>query len=137
MSPPRICVVCTASAQYRCPVCSASCSLTCYKEHKVSRCSVVTVSQDQLPSNELHVPAESTVAQLLELETTADYVPIRKLELLKQSEQLKMLLKNPHLRSYLTKLNDSLRPDLSMSAALREPLFVEFADECLRVINSE
>ncbi|THD22030.1 Thyroid receptor-interacting protein 3 [Fasciola hepatica] len=137
MSEPRICVVCTTTARYRCPVCKGPyCSVACYKEHKTSNCSSSNSQEQPMPDN-FRVPDSNSVTQFTDVETTADYVPIRKLHLLNTSEHLKGLLKNPHLRSYLTKLNHSARPDLLMSAALKEPLFVEFADECLRLINPE
>ncbi|KER21566.1 HIT zinc finger [Opisthorchis viverrini] len=128
------CTVCTlASAKYKCPIClSGYCSVPCYKEHKSGVCvppvataPVVTEEYDEFEEFEL----EDT--------TGVDYVPLRKLELLRHSKHLKDLLSNPHLRSYLQNIDNSRRPDLAMEKAMREPLFIEFADECLRIILDE
>ena len=57
------------------------------------------------------------------------------LERLSESEDLKRLLSNRHLREYLTKLVKSSEPGQDMDAAMKEPIFLEFADECLKVVQ--
>lgn len=52
-----------------------------------------------------------------------------------QSEELKDILKNPHLRDLLEKIDKSEKPDAIMQKAMLEPLFVEFADACLKVVE--
>lgn len=68
---------------------------------------------------------------------TIDTVPAQKLEELKNSEGLKELLHNKYLRDFLQELNDARNPWKAMKAAMSEPLFLEFADECLKVIENE
>ncbi|KAL5110128.1 Zinc finger HIT domain-containing protein 3 [Taenia crassiceps] len=67
----------------------------------------------------------------------SDYIPTRLLEKLRGSERLMELLSNRHLRNYLAHLDSSRHPAKSIEKAMKEPLFVEFADECLRLINQE
>lgn len=54
---------------------------------------------------------------------------------LEDNEELKKILANPHLRNLLEKVDKSENPDAAMQMAMVEPLFVEFADECLKVIQ--
>ncbi|VDM03523.1 unnamed protein product [Schistocephalus solidus] len=68
---------------------------------------------------------------------SSDYVPTRLLERLRYSERLKELLHNKHLRQYLTALDCSRHPAKAIEKAMKEPLFIEFADECLRILNPE
>ena len=68
---------------------------------------------------------------------TIDTVPSQKLDQLKDSEGLKELLKNKHLRDFLQELNDARNPWKAMKAAMSEPLFLEFADECLKVVENQ
>lgn len=45
------------------------------------------------------------------------------------------MLKNPHLRSIILAIDKSENPAKSMENAMQEPIFVEFADECLKVVE--
>ena len=56
---------------------------------------------------------------------------------LKNSEELKQLLANPHLRDYLSYINSLEYPRGFMKIAMQEPIFVEFADACLKAIHPE
>ena len=67
--------------------------------------------------------------------TTDDTVPLEKLQLLEKSEKLRHLLSNPHLRTFLMKLDSSEEKGRLMRKAMREPLFVEFVDCCLEAIG--
>jgi hypothetical protein len=51
------------------------------------------------------------------------------------SEVLKQILQNPHLQELLVSVDNSPNPEYALQLAMQEPLFVEFADECLRVIE--
>lgn len=51
------------------------------------------------------------------------------------SEVLQQILQNPHLQELLVSVDNSPNPEYAMQLAMQEPLFVEFADECLRVIE--
>jgi hypothetical protein len=48
---------------------------------------------------------------------------------------VKALLRNPHLRNFLSFVNSARNPKGFMKVAMREPLFVEFADVCMRAIH--
>lgn len=45
------------------------------------------------------------------------------------------MLRNPHLRDMMTSLVRSEDPGIQLEAAMQEPIFTEFADKCLSVIN--
>lgn len=51
-------------------------------------------------------------------------------------EALKELLRNEHLRKYLTDIDTSTNAWNAMKHAMTEPLFIEFADECLKIVES-
>ena len=53
------------------------------------------------------------------------------------SEELKKLLLNPHLKDYLSYINSLEYPRGFMKIAMQEPIFVEFADACLKTIHPE
>lgn len=54
-----------------------------------------------------------------------------------QSTELRDLLCNPHLRQLLRSVDDAESKASAMKAAMQEPLFVEFADQCLKVVEGE
>lgn len=70
-----------------------------------------------------------------ELDALGDKVSEESLSKLGDSEKLKELLHNKHLRDYLQRLNTSRNPEGAMDRAMREPLFIEFADACLQIIE--
>lgn len=47
------------------------------------------------------------------------------------------MLQNPHLRAMLENLVNSSDPAAGMEAAMQEPIFVELADQCLKVVEGE
>jgi hypothetical protein len=51
------------------------------------------------------------------------------------SKLLQQILRNRHLQELLVSVDSSSNPEQAMQLAMQEPLFVEFADECLRVIE--
>lgn len=64
-----------------------------------------------------------------------DRVPQEFLDRITDSHKLLRLLENPHLRAFLSNLNSTENPSKSMENAMKEPLFLEFADECLKVVE--
>jgi hypothetical protein len=56
---------------------------------------------------------------------------------LDHSEELKQLLVNPHLTDYLSYINSLEYPRGFIRIAMQEPIFVEFADACLKSIHPE
>ena len=70
-----------------------------------------------------------------ELDELGDRVPPELLNKLEENEKLKELLYNKHLKDYLLMLNSHRNPERAMERAMKEPIFVEFADECLKVVE--
>lgn len=54
-----------------------------------------------------------------------------------ENEQLKDLLRNPHLREFLRAVDSSENAYKAMKLAMLEPLFIEFADECMKIVEPE
>merc|ERR1712096_482746 len=102
------------------------CSLACFKTHKESCAPPVQENQE----------ADNMTDEAF-LFQTPDTVPIETLQLLVKSGTLKNLLANPHLREFLTVLDSSEEKGRLMRRAMREPLFIEFVDACLEVIDPE
>ena len=51
------------------------------------------------------------------------------------SNKLKQLLRNPHLRNLLKTVDSSSDAETIMQKMMLEPIFVEFADACLEVVE--
>lgn len=49
---------------------------------------------------------------------------------------MKKLLTNKHLQDLLQTIDQSEDPEKIMQKAMQEPLFVEFADACLKVVDT-
>ncbi|XP_023688728.1 zinc finger HIT domain-containing protein 3 [Paramormyrops kingsleyae] len=133
----RICSVCSETVpKYRCPTCKIKyCSVICYKKHK-DGCSPV---EETLPAA-LPEPGGTwcrdgdwTVEDLVDEEDESDKVPLERLKKLGESEELKALLRNAHLRRLLLAVDGAESKADIMKVAMQEPLFVEFADQCLRI----
>ncbi|MGH0142570.1 UNVERIFIED_CONTAM: hypothetical protein FKN15_014837 [Acipenser sinensis] len=76
-----------------------------------------------------------SVEDRLEENEESDRVPLQQLARLGECEALKALLYNPHLRQLLRTVDEAEGKESTMKVAMQEPLFVEFADQCLRVIE--
>ena len=50
---------------------------------------------------------------------------------------MKELLHNPHLRQILSHLDQTDNKEKAIANAMQEPLFVEFADQCLKVVDGD
>uniref|UniRef100_A0A4W6EPM3 Zinc finger HIT domain-containing protein 3 n=1 Tax=Lates calcarifer TaxID=8187 RepID=A0A4W6EPM3_LATCA len=135
----QICNVCSEQTpKYRCPACKIRyCSLGCYKRHKDKVIEVQT-ELNLLCEKHLFVFAEPwTVEDLLHEDDIIDKVPLQRLQLLGQSKELRDLLCNPHLRQLLRSVDSADSKDDAMKAAMQEPLFVEFSDQCLKIVEDE
>ncbi|XP_015239132.1 PREDICTED: zinc finger HIT domain-containing protein 3 isoform X1 [Cyprinodon variegatus] len=136
----QICSVCSEQTpKYRCPSCRIRyCSLGCYKKHK-DTCLPAEKPASQSPaSKDAAGSAEPwSVEDLLQEDDIIDKVPLQRLQSLSQSTELRDLLCNPHLRQLLRSVDDAESKDAAIKAAMQEPLFVEFADECLKVVENE
>lgn len=53
------------------------------------------------------------------------------------SKELRDLLRNPHLRQLLKSVDSGVDKQQAMKAAMQEPLFAEFADQCLKIVENE
>ncbi|XP_055532410.1 zinc finger HIT domain-containing protein 3 [Wyeomyia smithii] len=122
------CAICDENdKKYKCKTCEKPyCSLECYNKHREKPCEPVQKEQlfevDRQPQKPL-------------LYTTVDTVDAEKLELLRQSDKLRNLLYNPHLRQLLGEIDSASDARRAIRVAMMEPLFVEFADECLKVVE--
>ena len=133
-----MCGVCKAvEKKYKCPVCGIFyCSLGCFKVHKANSCTVL--SQQSEEEDRYQEAAMDTLGEDASmLFPTQNTVPVEKLELLGQSEKMKELLTNQHLRDFLAFLDSSEDKAMLMRKAMREPLFIEFVDVCLETMNPE
>jgi len=131
-----LCEICTVSEKkYKCPKCGINyCSVNCFKTHECNKEELDFVI-DTTPNS---VAVEDKLKPTYLLEIPEDYIlPAEKLEKLKDSEELKQLLQNPHLRDFLKYTHDTYNPSGFMKLAMKEPLFVEFSDACLKAINPE
>ncbi|XP_064425017.1 zinc finger HIT domain-containing protein 3 isoform X2 [Latimeria chalumnae] len=143
----EICGICAGEApKYRCPACRTRyCSVPCCKKHKESCIPSeepvpATVTLHVSPSLRGVVQAENqgnsrSVDNLLDEDEESDRVCPQKLKLL-ESEDLKDLLCNPHLRQLLLSIDQAEDKASVMKVTMQEPLFVEFADQCLKIVES-
>lgn len=52
-------------------------------------------------------------------------------------KKVRKCIKNPHLRDMISHLNSTNNPAYDMEHAMQEPIFVEFVEHCLRVVEKE
>ncbi|XP_010217114.1 PREDICTED: zinc finger HIT domain-containing protein 3 [Tinamus guttatus] len=99
----------------------------------------VRVTQQWRLRQSLQVPVRGgsawSVADILTEDDEQDRVPLQKLELLGESEELRGLLLNPHLQQLLLTIDKAEEKSALMKKYMQEPLFVEFADCCLRIVE--
>nr|CAI5839960.1 unnamed protein product [Callosobruchus analis] len=128
----KICDICQKEGKYKCPTCLIFyCSVTCCRKHRENKCEVLKRDEKEDDKNEL-------IVKKRKLESTeSDTVPEEKLELLKSSEEVNKLLGNNHLRNLLVVIDKSENAEEVMQKAMQEPIFVEFADACLKVVEPE
>ncbi|XP_055386769.1 zinc finger HIT domain-containing protein 3 [Condylostylus longicornis] len=126
-----LCIVCrNETNKYKCPKCfEYYCSVGCYKSHTESNNCKVKESK----STEENVDNPRIILPF----TTEDTVDIALLKKLEKSDELRKLLENPHLRNYLLEVDRAPSAWKAMKVAMQEPLFIEFADACLKVVEPE
>ncbi|XP_052659150.1 zinc finger HIT domain-containing protein 3 isoform X2 [Harpia harpyja] len=125
MRAPRPCGVCGAAgaAKYRCPRCAAGyCSVLCCRTHK-ERCLPE-------PKREEERERPAAVGQLFPGGSLN-----RGGQQAGESEELRGLLLNPHLQQLLLTVDQAEDKSSLMKKYMQEPLFVEFADCCLRIVE--
>ncbi|XP_059127387.1 zinc finger HIT domain-containing protein 3 isoform X2 [Peromyscus eremicus] len=110
-----VCVICLEKPKYRCPLCRVPyCSVTCFQKHK-----------EQCNPEVRPVENRRTVAPVnTEPEDNKG-----------ESATLRSLLLNPHLRQLMVNLDQGDDKAQLMKACMQEPLFVEFADCCLGIVE--
>ncbi|KOB64469.1 Zinc finger HIT domain-containing protein 3 [Operophtera brumata] len=122
------CIQCGETSKYKCPTCQQPyCSVACFKEHKQTPCLKPTEPPRELdsikePTSEYDHPTEDTV-------------PLHKLKLLEQSAGLKKCLEEPYMRELLETLDKAYNPDSLIQEYMQEPIFTEFVDACLKVVQ--
>ncbi|NWJ08873.1 ZNHI3 protein, partial [Crypturellus undulatus] len=76
-----------------------------------------------------------SVSDILTEDDEQDRVPLQQLQRLGESEELRGLLRNPHLWQLLLTIDEAEEKSSLMKKYMQEPLFVEFADCCLRIVE--
>lgn len=125
----RTCCICEKDdVLYKCPTCRQPyCSVSCYKKHKIQPC-----EPPEIPEK-TDTPRYKVKYEF----STEDTVPPEKLQELRRSEELKSCLRNPYLRDIMKGILNSKNPTNAIALAMKEPLFVEMADACLKVIEPQ
>ncbi|XP_007946074.1 zinc finger HIT domain-containing protein 3 [Orycteropus afer afer] len=139
-----VCVVCLEKPKYRCPACRVPyCSLTCFRKHK-EQCNPETHPIKKKRSSFLPTDStkpveskadESSIADFLNSDEEEDRVSLQNLKNLGDSAPLRNLLLNPHLRQLMVSLDQGEDKAKLMRTYMQEPLFVEFADCCLKIVE--
>ncbi|KAL6099102.1 znhit3 [Pungitius sinensis] len=135
----QICSVCSEhTPKYKCPACKIRyCSLGCYKTHKDTCLPVEQPASIDPEATDYFNTETWSVEDLLHEEDIVDKVPLQRLKLLGQSKELRDVLCNPHLRELLRSIDCADSKADAMKAAMQEPLFVEFSDRCLKIVENE
>ncbi|XP_011506429.1 PREDICTED: zinc finger HIT domain-containing protein 3 [Ceratosolen solmsi marchali] len=128
----KICCICEfENAKYKCPKCKKFyCSVACCSKHK-ENCT------GSIESNNCDIEnSDSTEKTNVPYSfPTEDTVPIEKLEQLRYSKDLKNYLKTSQVRDIITEVLKDNNPTKAIANAMTEPLFVELADACLKVVE--
>ncbi|KAL4223979.1 Zinc finger HIT domain-containing protein 3 [Mactra antiquata] len=134
-----ICEICKENEhKYRCPQCRiVYCSLGCYKTHKDDCVSIKPEQPKTEPNTDVLLTEKILPEYELNDEETEDKVNIEQLEELRNCEELKEMLGNPHLRQMMTSLVHADKPGPLLEKAMQEPIFTEFADTCLSIIENK
>ncbi|XP_028041273.1 zinc finger HIT domain-containing protein 3 [Bombyx mandarina] len=123
------CGTCRSDPKYKCPTCMVPyCSVACYKLHKQNPC----IKPPSPPKQTIGV--KQAVENLY---PTEDTVPLDRLNLLENSTEVKKCLENPHVREILELLDSSANPDELVQEYMQEPIFTEFVDACLKVVQPQ
>nr|XP_008271983.1 zinc finger HIT domain-containing protein 3-like [Oryctolagus cuniculus] len=138
-----VCVICLEKPKYRCPSCRVPyCSLTCFRTHK-EQCNPETRPVEKkrsAVSAKTTKPVENqdnddSVADFLNSDEEEDRVSLQNLRNLGEAATLRSLLLNPHLRQLIISLDQGDNKAKLMRDYMQEPLFVEFANCCLGIVE--
>lgn len=135
----QLCSVCAEQTpKYRCPACKIRyCSLGCYKRHKDTCLPAQQLTPAASEAKDAFNAEPWSVEDLLHEDDVTDKVPLQRLQLLGQSKELRDLLCNPHLRQLLQSIDSADTKEEAMRAAMQEPLFAEFSDQCLKIVEND
>ncbi|NWV78080.1 ZNHI3 protein, partial [Dasyornis broadbenti] len=145
MRAPGPCAECGArgAARYRCPRCgTAYCSVPCCRTHR-GEWGLEGPGGAGRGRGRGRAGANAglpwSVEDILSEEDEQDRVPLQKLKLLGKLGNWECswvdLLLNPHLRQLLLTIDQAQDKSSLMRKFMQEPLFVEFADCCLRIVE--
>lgn len=129
----KTCEICQKEARYKCPTCLIFyCSVPCCKKHRQNKCEVI-----QRDDPDEQTEAENLIVKKRKIEPLAKEAAVTddKLKLLNTNEEVNSLLSNSHLRNLLSTIDKADNADEVMQKAMQEPIFVEFADACLKVVE--
>nr|XP_004664591.1 zinc finger HIT domain-containing protein 3 [Jaculus jaculus] len=137
-----VCVICLEKPKYRCPACRVPyCSVTCFQKHK-EQCNPETrpvekkrIAASVKTTNPEENKDDDSIADFLDSDEEEDRVSLQDLKNLGKSATLRNLLLNPHLRQLMISLDQGDNKAKLMRACMQEPLFVEFADCCLQIVE--
>ena len=120
------------------------CSLPCFWKHK-EQCKPATglvekkirpaLTAKTKKSVENEDDDDDSVADFLNSDEEEDRVSLQNLKNLGESAALRSLLLKPHLRQLMVGLNQADDKAKLMRACMQEPLFVEFEDCCLSIVE--
>jgi len=138
------CQVCHSNIKkYKCPACQILyCCLDCYKVHKSEelcqkRQEEIGFVVDREPAVDRGISGLDDKTLLIDEIADQNILSLETLEKLGESDEVRGLLSNPHLRDYLSLLNSKDYPRGLLRNAMQEPLFLEFANACLKTIHPE
>lgn len=101
--------------------------MECYKQHKTETCEPPQAANEDKESqgtteNQYFFPTEDTV-------------PVDKLQRLRHNEEVVQCLRNPHVRDIMKTILNDKNPTAAIALAMTEPIFVELADACLKIVE--
>ncbi|XP_006165602.1 zinc finger HIT domain-containing protein 3-like [Tupaia chinensis] len=135
-----VCVVCLEKPKYRCPTCCVPyCSVTCFRTHR-EQCNPGTRPvEKKLPAKTVksveNKDDDDSIADFLNSDEEEDRVSLQNLKNLEDSATLRTLRLNPHLRQLMVSLDQGDNKAKLMRACMQEPLFLEFMDCCLQIVE--
>lgn len=101
-----------------------SCSSTCCKLHKETKCEPFIAEAKEVRACEKKYDF-----------STEDTVALEKLQLLRHDERVKKCVSNRHVRHIVESILKDKDPTGAIALAMTEPIFVELADACLKIVE--
>ncbi|XP_031552890.1 zinc finger HIT domain-containing protein 3-like isoform X2 [Actinia tenebrosa] len=134
----RLCQICKESPfKYRCPSCYfLYCSLPCFKSHKENICELETGKRKKESEN---VDTGQQEGQISNDENSEDEdrLSLSDLKKLEKCGVIESMLKNKDIRKMITNIDGAQDPEMVLRTSMKEPIFMEFADQCLSVVESK